>query len=231
MKKILLMLKLTNVLNFIVLGLILLIWVIAIFFERIVFGGGGADVFYWFAFFIATIIHLLLTLVWQLRKQGAILQIVLHIILTVTFSTVLVLFVLQATIWRGGEYPWNGEIFYIPCRTLIKIENDDKEKEVIITMCSMEYHSYFVGTWDGKQMTIKEGEEGKIKIPEKLEKYIKRPIAKVEITPELKLSYIPDDYFFDKDTLKINQDYIFSGEVMAIRNYKPVIKGVIRGYE
>ena len=206
------MVKLTSILNFIVLGLLLLIWVIAIFFERIAFGGGGGDVFYWFAFFVATIIHLLLTLIFEMKKQGAILQIVLHIILTVTFSTVLVLFVLQATIWRGGEYRWNGKIFFDSCWTVINIENNDTEKIVITKMCKNQYESQFVGTWDGKQMTIKEGE---IQIPKRLEKHIKRPIAKVEITPLY--------HEFNKDSLKINQDYNLSGEVSAVRDYKPVI--------
>ncbi|NJO92901.1 MAG: hypothetical protein HC831_30980 [Chloroflexia bacterium] len=65
-----------------------------------------------------------------------------------------VLIILNATIWRGNEYSWNGSIFYLPCPTEIKVNNQNTEKELLITMCSMDYYSEFSGTWDGNFLTI-----------------------------------------------------------------------------
>ena len=88
----------------------------------------------------------------------------------------------------------------------------------------MEYYSEFNGTWDGKFLTI---ENGEIKIPEELEKYIKRPIEKVEIEPGfhelIESDKLTKEFYFNKDTLSFGK-YKFSGEISAIKDMIPIVK-------
>ena len=69
--------------------------------------------------YLGTLIHLILTLI--SRKKGSL----RHTFLTLTFLTFTILIVLNATIWRGHEYKWNGSIFYLPCPTEITIDNQE----------------------------------------------------------------------------------------------------------
>ena len=216
------MTKIWKILNLIVLGLLILICILGTFYKQISFGLGLGDIFGYLFLYAVTIIHLVLTLI--LRKKGT----AWHIILTITFLFFTILISLRATIWRGSEYSWNGSVFYLPCPTEIMIENGNTKKELLIQMCSMEYDSEFSGIWDGKQLIIKQGE---IKIPKKLKSHIKQPIVKVEIEPDswfvVENDILIEEPRFDKDTLKVNQHYIFAGEIMAIRNYQPVVKSII----
>lgn len=88
----------------------------------------------------------------------------------------------------------------------------------------MEYYSEFSGAWDGNFLTI---ENGEIKIPEELEKYIKRPIEKVKIEPDfheiIESDKLTKEYYFNNDTLTLGK-YKFSGEISAIRDMIPVVK-------
>jgi len=219
------MIKVCKILNFIVLGMLILICCLGTFYEHISFGLGLGDIFGYFVLYIGTIIHSVLTLIF--KKKGAI----IHIVLAITFFIFTILIALNATIWRGNEYRWNGSIFYLPCPTEIKIKNEAIEKKLLIQMCTGEYYSEFIGTWDGKQLIFKQGE---VRIPKKLEKYIKRPITKVEIEPQTDYVYIYEDdkliekLCFNNDNLKVNKDYFFYGEIIEIKNYQPVIKGTIK---
>ena len=206
------MTRVFKTLNLIVLGLLILICGLGTFYKHISFGKGLGDMFGYLVLYTATITHLILTLI--LKKRG----VILHIILTMTFLLITILISLNATIWRGSEYSWNGSIFYLPCPTEIKIENNNTEKRRLIQMCTGEYWSEFSGIWDGEQIIIKDGE---INIPNTLKTHIKKPIIRVEIETDVWQN-------FNKDTLRVNYDYSFSGKVGAIRNYQPVMKVSIK---
>ncbi len=212
----------TKILNFIVLGLLILICLLGTLYKHISFGLGLGDIMGYVVLYVGTIIHLILTV--KSRNKG----LTRHLFLVSIFSIFMILIALKATIWRGHQYQWNGSIFYLPCPTNIKIENKDIKTEALIQMCSLEYESKFSGIWDGQKMTIKDGE---IQIPAELERYIKRPISAVEIEPEFWDKFENDnvikEYRFDKDTLKTNETYSFQGEIVEIRNNIPVMKVII----
>ena len=96
-------------------------------------------------------------------------------------------------------------------------------------MCSMEYYSRFSATWNGQKMKI---EQGTIKVPEELEKYIKQPIEYVKIRPYDITKYENGErnvyYRFKTDTLKSNQTYNLRGEIIGINNSVPVLKVKIK---
>ena len=211
--------KFWKITNTIVLGLLILICGLGTFYKHISFGLGLGDMFGYLVLYLGTLIHLILTLI--SRKKGSL----RHTFLTLTFLTFTILIVLNATIWRGHEYKWNGSIFYLPCPTEITIDNQEIQKEELITMCTMDYYSEFSGNWNGQFVTITKGD---IKVPEELEEFIQRPITKVEIEPDIREIYddneIRKEFKFKKDTLRQNMNYEFAGEIRAIRNEIPVIE-------
>jgi hypothetical protein len=209
--------------NLIVLGGLIVICGLGTFYKHISFGLGLGDILGYLILYAATITHIVLTLVSKNKRA------IRHIILTVTFSTFTIIFSLYATIWRGHEYAWNGSIFYLPCATTLKIENESTEKNVLIQMCSMEYYSKFTGTWNGKQIIIKSGE---IKVPKDVEAYIESPITKIDIVAD-SWSTIENDSIinkprFYKDTLKLNYEYSGTGEIIAVKNHHPVVRVTIK---
>ncbi len=213
------MTKFWKISNGIVLGLLILICGLGTFYKHISFGLGLGDMFGYLVLYLGTLIHLILTLI--SRKKGSL----RHSIMTFIFLTFTTLIVLNATIWRGHEYRWNGSIFYLPCPTEIKINNREIKKEELITMCTMDYYSEFSGNWNGQFVTITKGD---IKVPEELEEFIQKPITKVEIIPDFREIYedngIRKEFNFNKDTLQTKFDYEFAGEIRAIRNEIPVIE-------
>ncbi|RMG79741.1 MAG: hypothetical protein D6707_07620 [Bacteroidetes bacterium] len=211
--------KFWKISNVIVLGLLLLICGLGTFYKHISFGLGLDDMFGYLVLYLGTLTHLILTLVSRTKGSPR------HSFLTLIFLTFTILIVLNATIWRGHEYSWNGSIFYLPCPKEIEIDNQEIQKEELITMCTMDYYSEFSGNWNGQFVTIT---TGSIKVPDELEKYIQRPITKVEIVPYYREIYednrIRKEFEFNKDTLQININYEFAGEIRAIRNKIPVIE-------
>jgi hypothetical protein len=190
---------------------------------HVTFGHGLGDLLYFAFLCLLTITHLVWIIkIWKTDPKRFITPLI-------TFSITTILFCFKATIWRGHEYPWNGRFFYLPCSTKITVENPDEKEEMLIQMCSMDYDSNFRGIWDGQKMTIKDGQ---IQIPANLEKFIKRPILKVEIEPEFWEKLENDDlikeYQFNKDTLKMNEVYHLQGEIVAIRNNSPVMQVIIK---
>lgn len=217
------MIKFWKISNLIVLGLLILICGLGIFYKHISFGLGLGDMFGYLILYLGTLTHLILTLV--SRKKGS-LQ---HTLLTLIFLTFTILIVLNATIWRGHEYRWNGSVFYLPCPKEITIDNKENKKEELITMCTTDYYSEFSGNWNGQYITIN---TDNIKVPEELEEFIQRPITKVEIVSEYREIYedneIRKKFKFNKDTLLTNMNYKFAGEIRAIRNEIPVIEVIIK---
>jgi hypothetical protein len=131
----------------------------------------------------------------------------------------------SATIWRGSEYSWNGEIFYVPCRTEIPIQNNGSNKKKILKMCTMEYYSHFTGIWNGKEIEIA---NGTIKVPEKLKPSLDYPITKILIQPahynQWKDGTETKIYRYNLDSLKKNGEYKLSGEIVKIIDRKPMIQ-------
>jgi hypothetical protein len=217
------MTKFWKISNAIVLGLLILICGLGTFYKHISFGLGLGDMFGYLVLYLGTLVHLILTI--TSRKKGSL----RHTFLTLTFLTFTILIILNATIWRGGEYRWNGSIFYLPCPTEITIHNQEIQKEELITMCSMDYYSEFSGNWNGQFLTIKSGD---IKVPKELEEFIQRPITKVEIESDFyeifEENEMRKEFDFNKDTLQTNKEYKLAGEIRAIRNKVPVIKVKIK---
>jgi hypothetical protein len=205
--------------NLLVLGLLILICGLGTFYKHISFGLGLGDMFGYLVLYLATLTHFILTII--SRKKGN----SRHVFLTLFFSTFTILFILKATIWRGGEYSWNGSIFYLPCPTDIMIDNQNIKNKKLITMCSMDYYSEFSGNWNGQFLTVKTGD---IQVPEELEQFIQRPISKVEIEPDFHEIFQESGtrikFDFKKDTLQTHKEYKLAGEIRAIRNQIPVIK-------
>ncbi|QCD61601.1 hypothetical protein [Tenacibaculum maritimum] len=212
--------KFWKISNAIVLGLLILICGLGTFYKHISFGLGLGDIFGYLVLYLGTLVHLILTLV--SRKKGRI----RHTVLTLIFLTFTTLIVLNATIWRGNEYKWNGQLFYLPCPTEITIYNQEIQKEELITMCTMDYYSKFSGSWNGQFVMINSGD---IKLPKELEEFILQPITKVEIEPRFNEWHYREtgekiEMNFDKDTLQTDLNYDFEGEIQAIRNKIPVIE-------
>lgn len=185
---------------------------------KLAFGNGLGDIFYLLTLWGVTIIYLIGFLV-NRNRNGEL------FVISLIFTVPTIWIILMATIWRSSEYSWNGEIFYIPCRTEIKIEGEEREKKEILTMCSMTYYFNFVGTWNGKEM---ENINGEIKIPQKLKKHLDYPIEKILIEPayldRFENGVKTKAYRFNLDTLSINKEYKLGGEICKIVDRKPMIQ-------
>jgi hypothetical protein len=179
---------------------------------------GLGDMFGYAWLYLTTLTHLILTLV--SRKKGP----TRHLILTIVFFIMTIWICLRATLWRDSAYPWNGSVFYLPCPTEIKIKNGNSERTLLITMCSMEYNSEFKAVWDGQLMKIIEGE---LKIPSDIREYIDYPIDIVEIKPEPGNQIIGEPEArprFVTDTLRMNKVYNLEGEIIGIKDSRPVVE-------
>ncbi|MGV3540299.1 MAG: hypothetical protein ACO1OQ_10835 [Rufibacter sp.] len=212
--------KLTNL---IVLSFLIITSLLGTFYKHISFGWGLGDIVGYALLYTTTIIHLILTIVLRDKRFTT------HLFLTLFFFTSTVFIILQATVWRGSEYSWNGSIFYLPCPSKVRITNQGLEKELLIQMCSMDYYSEFTSTWDGQYMRI---ENGDILIPDELKKYLKCPIEFVEIQP-YKLEIFENDSLssypqFKLDTLKKDLTYKLVGEIVRINNFTPVFEVTIK---
>lgn len=185
---------------------------------RIAFGYGLGDIINIFILWSSTFIYII---VFFINRNKLLRLFATNII----FSIFSIWIILQSTIWRGSEYKWNGDFFYIPCRTEITVTENKRHKDVVLSMCSMEYHSQFSGIWNSKEVELTSGE---IEIPEKLHKYIKFPIHNVLIVPYHFHQIIDNETIhepqFNKEELRINETYTFSGEIIQIKDKVPVIR-------
>lgn len=212
------MTKTWRVTNLIVLGLLILISFIGTFYKHISFGMGLGDMFGYAWLYLTTLTHFILTLI-SIKKGPT-----RHLILTIIFLAMTIWIGLRATLWRDSAYPWNGSVFYLPCPTEIKITDNEWEKTLLITMCSMEFNSEFKATWDGQFMKF---EEGALKIPTELKEYIRYPINIIEIQPEQENKIIGESITkprFVTDTLRLNKTYNLEGEIVRINKARPVVQ-------
>ena len=188
----------------------------------VVFGYGLGDLFYLSMLWGIAMIFLIAFLI---NRNSSTRLFITNLLFTIPSIWI----ILTATIWRGDVYSWNGDFFYLPCRTEIQIERNEKQKNEILSMCSMAYHSDFTGTWNGMEM---ENITGEIKIPQKLKKHLDYPIEKVLIQPahfnqrEDGIETIIHSY--NLDTLRINEKYRLEGEICKIVDRKPMIQARIK---
>tara|TARA_R110000751_G_scaffold157627_2_gene263129 strand:- start:620 stop:1261 length:642 start_codon:yes stop_codon:yes gene_type:complete len=207
------MTKFLKISNLLILGILIVICGLGTFYKHISFGLGLGDMIGYLVLYIGTITHIVLTI--KSHKKGR----AVHLIFILFFSIFTALIMLKATIWRGSEYKWNGSIFYLPCSQEIKIENS---KNVLIQMCTGQYDSEFSGIWNKKYIIITKDD---LKIPEKLNTYLKTTIDKVEIESDFHEGSLNKSvYYFKKDTLKVNTKYSMFGEIIAVKDSIPVMK-------
>jgi hypothetical protein len=208
-----------KILNSIVLGYLVLVCILGMTFKQITFGWGLADLVGYIILIGGTILHSILTFFLRNKKEGK------KAILTIFFLMFSIFISLKATIWRGNEYSWNGSLFYLPCPSKIEIKDEDLKKEILIQMCSMEYHSMFSGKWNGEEI---EEINGEVKIPNELKTYIDYPISKILIQSSSRLKKEDDEIkekkYFELDSLRLNKEYILAGELIKIINRKPMFK-------
>ena len=92
--------------NWIILGVQGTICLLGTFYKHIAFGWGLGDLLWYGIMYVLFIIQLILTI--RKLKQNS--QGYLPLVLIFTITTIYIC--LRATIWRGVEYRWNGELFY-----------------------------------------------------------------------------------------------------------------------
>jgi hypothetical protein len=205
--------------NFIILSILIIICLLGTFYKQITFGAGLGDMFGYIFLYCVTFLHLILTIVLKKRK-------IIFVFLSVIFAFITVQICLAATIWRGQEYHWNGEIFYLPCPHYIGIKNKDVEKTIVVQMCTGDNNSEIVAIWNGKLMNV---EGGTFLIPRKLKKYIKYPIEYITIESYYtQVLYKDNDYYFKSDTLQVGKKYLMEGEIEKIEYGIPTFRVFIK---
>lgn len=213
------MIKIWKGVNFLIVIFLILICLLGTFYKHISFGLGLGDIIFgYIPLYFITITHIYLTII--LRKKGT----KTFILLSSIFLTLTLFICLKATLWRGPQYRWNGNIFYIPCGSKINIRNQNINKTVLVEMCTGDYISEFTAEWDGKFMKIV---DGNLNLPKKLNKYIDYPIKHVKIETEIFKNYNGVVDYVKIDTLKINHQYKLKGKIIKIQNKIPVIKVTI----
>ncbi len=206
-----------KIFNLLVLGFLISLCVVGTFFKQISFGLGLGDLFGIAFLYAATLIHIVLTFSFRKNKTNR------YMVLSLIFLVLSIAISLKATIWRGAEYRWNGDLFYTPCAKDIQIENPKGIRNVKVSMCTMTYYSKFLAKWDGEKMKYISGE---ILIPEKLKKYIKYPVEYLYIESAY-AEQIVDGVgkqvpYFDLNQLELNNEYTLGGEINKVKDGRPV---------
>lgn len=201
-----------NFFNYIILGFLVFLCLLGTFFKQVSFGLGLGDFIGYLVLYITTLAYLILTLI--LRKKRT--KILFPISIIFFFLTIMIC--LKATIWRGSEYRWNGQLFYIPCLKEILIKKENFQETVAVSMCTGYYNSKILGKWNGNQFKVI---KGNVEYPKEIKKYINLPIKLINIE---KMNEGVYGNSFVKDTMKINMEYNIEGEVSKIVYGIPTIK-------
>src|ERR1035437_9351421 len=115
------MTRIWRISNLVVLGLLIIICLLGTFYKHISFGAGLGDIFGYLFLYFTTLVHLVITVL--SRKKGD----RRYKYFTIIFLVLMIFICLKATFGRGPEYPWDGNIFYMPCSKVITIENRSEE--------------------------------------------------------------------------------------------------------
>ncbi len=91
--------------NWTIFSLEALILTVGLFLNHISFGFGLGDIFWYGIITVALISHSILIVTFKLQAKWL-------RALAIIFSIFTIYVCLKATIWRGSEYSWNGNIFY-----------------------------------------------------------------------------------------------------------------------
>ena len=120
-------------LNFALLLFEILTCVIILSGHNIAFGHGGTDFFYFCLFYLSVTVHFVLTIRSTIRHKTIKLQLII-------FSLLTLFIISKATIFRGSEFPWDGDIFVNHGR-----QKPNKGNNIIYTVTS---------TFENKDSTI-----------------------------------------------------------------------------
>lgn len=92
--------------NLTLLILQLIICLTETFIRHIAFGWGLGDMLWYGLMYLLFVIHFIFTIISRKRTVRR------FQVMTLIFLITTIFICLQATIWRGVEYPWNGKLFY-----------------------------------------------------------------------------------------------------------------------
>jgi hypothetical protein len=197
-----------------VLGLLIVICGLGLFYRHISFGAGLADYFGYLFLFIVTILHTRATLNTtddrSYRRPA------------ITYGLLATFIIIKATFWRGREYPWNGSVFYLECPHKIHIRNGSKDQNRLVGMC-YNYDSKFSAVWDGHYMHL---DSGNIIVPEELHESLSKPFIKVALITVGNSIPQGRDWHreaYPLDSLKTSNRYKVEGVIDAIEDSIPVI--------
>lgn len=96
-----------KIINWMVVAMQATICGLGTFYKHISFGWGLGDTLWYLLMYGLFIMHLIISVKSRSNKE-----LKRHIFLTIIFLTTTIYICLKATIWRGVEYRWNGELFY-----------------------------------------------------------------------------------------------------------------------
>jgi ABC-type transport system involved in cytochrome c biogenesis permease component len=83
-----------------------LICTLGTFYKHIAFGWGLGDILWYVLIYFLLTLNIIRTIKSKNKSSRQ------FRVMTLIFFILTVLICLKATIWRGIEYPWNGQIFY-----------------------------------------------------------------------------------------------------------------------
>jgi len=91
--------------NLFVFAVQLLICLLGTFYKHISFGHGIGDILFYILMYVILIVYFILIFKWGKKPKRLLFLLILSLIVTIYIM-------LEATFFRGSEYPWNGNIFY-----------------------------------------------------------------------------------------------------------------------
>ena len=157
----------------------------------------------------------------------------LRVVYTILMTWLSIYFWLKATIWRGPEYRWYGNLFYVPCPYEAPVINGIDTQYVLISMCTGDYEYTLIGKWNGRLINI---ESGVIQIPDKLKPFVKLPVKSVYIQAydlhyyDIHNNNIQNPEFII-DTLKKGKIYTLEGKLWGVKDHTPIIRATIRKHK
>ena len=178
------------------------------------FGMGLGDLFFVWTYALVLLIHFVWTAIITMNKA----EDERYGVPTFIFGACFLIEVLLLFSARGTE---NHQLFYVPCRTELYIQNNKGFEKVEVSMCTGDYTSELVVIWNKPLMTIVSGE---ITMPPALKVYAKQPVKQFHIYLD-KQKYVTDETFdnhsSDTDALVPNNKYKLRGQIRGIAEGLP----------
>ena len=182
-------------LNFALLLFEILTCVLILTGHNIAFGHGGPDFFYFCLFYLGVTAHFVWTIRSTIRHKTVKLQLII-------FSVLTLFILLKATIFRGSEFPWDGDIFVNHGRHKPNKGNniiytvtstfENKDSTIILNLPDPD-KKYLTTLWvsDPECTGCNDCviDSGKLLVPDTLKKFIKDPISSDVLLLEGKSPY------------------------------------------